>query len=111
MNVHRVQRAPTPLAILLSLFLSAGTGASTPAVSSDEPGAVGVQLAQLYFERDPKHRGPLIVLSVAEGLPAARAGLAKGDIVVAVDGAPVIVEPVRTSLRSEFSDRPAARCR
>jgi len=57
--------------------------------SSDEPGTVGVGLAQLYSDQQPNHRGPLVVLRVVEGLPGAKAGVQRGDLVVAVNGQPV----------------------
>lgn len=62
--------------------------AQAPA-SSDEPGTVGVGLAQLYSDQQPNKRGPLVVLRVAEGSPGAKAGVQRGDIVAAVNGSPV----------------------
>lgn len=58
--------------------------------ASDEPGTVGVGLAQLYSDQQPNKRGPLVVLRVVEGSPGAKAGIQRGDIVVAVNGAPAM---------------------
>jgi hypothetical protein len=55
---------------------------------NDEPGTVGVGLAQLYSDQQPNKRGPLVVLRVVEGSPGAKAGIQRGDIVVAVNGSP-----------------------
>jgi hypothetical protein len=57
--------------------------------SSSEPGTLGLGLAQLYSDQQLNHRGPLVVLRVADGLPAAKAGVQRGDMVVAVNGQPV----------------------
>ena len=56
--------------------------------SGDEPGTVGVGLAQLYSDQQPSKRGPLVVLRVVEGSPGAQAGIQRGDIVIAVNGLP-----------------------
>lgn len=54
--------------------------------SGDEPGTVGVGLAQLYSDQQPNKRGPLVVLRVVQGSPSAQASIQRGDIVIAVNG-------------------------
>jgi hypothetical protein len=58
--------------------------------AADEFGTIGIRFEQLYDEAQPKQRGPLVVLDVIEGLPGAKAGVHKGDIVFAMDGAMVM---------------------
>jgi hypothetical protein len=58
--------------------------------SADDFGAIGIFFAQLYDpNRLPTHLGPLVVLQVVEGSPAAKAGIHSGDLVIAINGAPV----------------------
>src|SRR5450755_1589417 len=65
-------------------------------VSADERGTIGITFQQLFSEAQPNHRGPLVVLNVADDSPAATAGIHCSDFVIAVNGVPV---PGR-----EFSD-------
>lgn len=85
----------------LSLILTVGT--AIPLAAADDPGTAGIGVAQLYADGQPNKRGPLVVMRVMEGSPAAKAGLERGDIVVAVNGAPVagrdVAEIVRKDLR------------
>jgi hypothetical protein len=71
------------------LILASPLDAQTSS-SSDEPGTVGLGLAQLYSDQQPNKRGPLVVLRVAEGSPGAKAGIQRGDMVVAVNGSPAM---------------------
>src|SRR5690349_3424514 len=76
----------------------AALGAAAPAAaqggartaSASVPGWIG------FFARvDEASPGPLpsiVVLAVADGSPAARAGLGEGDTLVAVDGVPLTVD-------------------
>jgi hypothetical protein len=58
--------------------------------ADDDFGTIGIRFEQLYDDTQPKQRGPLVVLDVVEGLSAAKAGVHKGDIVFAIDGALVM---------------------
>jgi PDZ domain len=64
--------------------------------SADDRGTIGIIFRQLFADAQPNHRGPLVVLQVAENSPAAKAGIHCSDFVIAVNGVPV---PGR-----EFSD-------
>ena len=54
-----------------------------------ERGTIGIGVRQLFDERQPNHRGPLVVLRVVEDSPAAKAGIQCSDFVIAVNGTPV----------------------
>jgi len=58
--------------------------------ASDDFGTIGVRFEQLYDDTQPNKHGPLVVLDVVEDLPGAKAGMHKGDIVFAIDGALVM---------------------
>jgi hypothetical protein len=58
--------------------------------ADDDFGTIGIRFEQLYDDAQPGKHGPLIVLDVVEGLSGAKAGVHKGDIVFAIDGALVI---------------------
>src|SRR5215467_13389521 len=77
------------LAFLAFILVAASLLMAQAPASSEEPGTVGIGLAQLYSDQQPSKRGPLVVLRVVEGSPGAKAGIEKGDIVVAVNGSPV----------------------
>jgi hypothetical protein len=68
----------------LFLFFAAASHAS-----DDERGTIGIRFRQLFDERQPTHRGPLVVLRVEDDSPAAKAGIHCSDFVVAVNGTPV----------------------
>jgi C-terminal processing protease CtpA/Prc len=53
-------------------------------------GTIGIRFEQLYDDAQANKRGPLVALDVVEGLPGAKAGVHRGDIVFAIDGAPVM---------------------
>ena len=57
--------------------------------SDEERGTIGIRFRQLFDERQPNHRGPLVALRVQEDSPAARAGIQCSDFVVAVNGTAV----------------------
>jgi len=59
-------------------------------VAEDDFGTIGVRFEQLYDDAQPHQRGVLVVLEVVEGLSAAKAGVHKGDLVFAIDGALVM---------------------
>ncbi len=83
-------RACSFFALILILSLSPPVLKPQASSSSGEPGTVGVGLAQLYSDEQPNKRGPLVVLRVAESSPGAKAGIQRGDIVVAVNGSPAM---------------------
>ena len=58
--------------------------------ASDDFGTVGIRFDQLYDDAQPKQRGPLVVLDVVAGLSGDKAGVHRGDIVFAIDGALVM---------------------
>jgi PDZ domain len=82
--------------------------------AADDFGTLGIRFEQLYDDAQPGQRGPLVVLDVVEGLPGAKAGVHKGDIVFAIDGTPVMGQalneinrksirgPVGTTVRLSF---------
>jgi len=57
--------------------------------AGDEPGTIGAAFAQLYDDDQANKRGELVVLVVADGFPAAKAGIQLGDVVLKVNGSPV----------------------
>ncbi|HEY6308734.1 MAG TPA: PDZ domain-containing protein [Candidatus Angelobacter sp.] len=81
-------KAQTSASILAAVILAVSPPILVPQASSDEPGTVGIGLAQLYSDQQPNKRGPLVVLKVAEASPGAKAGIQRGDIVIAVNGSP-----------------------
>jgi S1-C subfamily serine protease len=68
--------------------------------SAGEPGTTGAGFAQLYDDGEPGKHGPLAVMVVAEGFPAAQSGIRAGDIVVQVNGSPTTGRDL-----NEFSSR------
>jgi len=75
---------------------------TAPGFATDDFGTVGIRFAQLYSDTQPNKRGPLIVLQVVEGQPAAKAGVAKGDIVFAIDGVPVMGQDLSEIKRKQI---------
>lgn len=76
----------------LAAFVFALVLLPSPAVlraAPDGRGTIGIRLRQLYADQQPGHRGPLVVLRVAEDSPAAKAGIQCSDFVIAVNGTPV----------------------
>jgi hypothetical protein len=68
---------------------AAANGFSIPGRPSDgEPGTIGMVVRQLFSDTQPNHRGPLAVMHVFEGSPAAKAGIHCSDFIVAVNGTP-----------------------
>jgi len=70
--------------------------------AGQEPGTIGIGLDQLYADDAPNKKGPLVVLAVREGSPAAKAGVEKGDLVVAVNGSPIAGRNVDDILKKEI---------
>ncbi|MGH9823127.1 MAG: PDZ domain-containing protein, partial [Blastocatellia bacterium] len=64
----------------------------SPALS-DAPhgvdGTVGIEAQQLHAPKAPNGFGPLVVVDVAEGSSAAKAGIQNGDLILEIDGASV----------------------
>jgi PDZ domain len=76
----------TSLAVSVLLLASSASWRA----SADDLGTVGIFFAQLYDpQRLPSHLGPLAVMQVMEGSPATKAGIHSGDLVIAINGAPV----------------------
>lgn len=73
----------------LTVFLTLQASPTPQRTAADELGTIGVGFAQLFADGQPNHRGPLVVLQVNEGSAGAKAGLQRGDIVIAINGAPV----------------------
>jgi S1-C subfamily serine protease len=68
--------------------------------------AVSAAISDFTAEATPSPANGLVITSLRSGGAAAAAGLAVGDIVIAIDGRPV-VDPVRSlrNLRLEGHDR------
>ena len=65
--------------------------ATVPLLAAAEDfGTIGIRFEQLYDDAQAGKHGPLVVLDVVEGLSGAKAGVHKGDIVFAIDGALVM---------------------
>lgn len=63
---------------------------TAPSLADDDFGTIGIRFEQLYDDAQPGKHGPLVVLGVEEGLPGAKGGVQRGDIVFAIDGALVM---------------------
>ena len=93
--------------LLKSVVISFATILSTMTSHSalaSEPGTIGVEIHQLYNEQQPTKRGVFMVRRVQPSSAAADAGIQPGDVVVAVDGKPVVGSDsgkVRKSLDGE----------
>jgi PDZ domain len=89
MKMHTPWRQFTYASVLpaaLSVILAAGR--AIPMAAADDPGTIGIGVAQLFSDGQANKRGPLVVMRVMEGSPGAKAGIERGDIVVAVNGVP-----------------------
>jgi PDZ domain len=86
--VTRIMTKPGKIASCLLLVWFA-TGPFT-SLAADDFGTLGIRFEQLYDDAQPGQRGALVVLDVVAGLPGAKAGVHKGDIVFAFDGIPVM---------------------
>jgi hypothetical protein len=89
-----------PLAVA-ALSITLVLGATSPP-AADEPGTIGIGLGQLYSDSQPNNRGPLVVLQVSDGLPGSKAGIKKGDIVIALNGTEVAGRELADLLRKEI---------
>lgn len=96
------------LALVLGAASAVAAAAPPPAqpvapAPAAEPGTIGLGFAQLYVDAQANKRGPLVVLQVADGLPGDKAGIKRGDLVVAIDGADVagreLPDIMKTSIR------------
>jgi hypothetical protein len=74
----------------LALVLTLMTVGSIWCRADDDFGTIGVRFDQLYDDAQPKQHGPLVVLDVVAGLSGDKAGIHKGDLVFAIDGALVM---------------------
>jgi len=73
------------------------------ASAAEEPGTVGLSVAQLYNDQESNKRGILVVRRVEPGSAAAEAGIAPGDLILSIGGVSVsgrnVDEIVRQDLR------------
>jgi len=90
------------LFIFIAFILTVGVTSGSPAAYVDEPGTIGVGLAQLYSDQQPNKRGPLVVIAVDAESPGAKAGLQRGDIVIGVNGSPVMGREVKDIILKEI---------
>jgi carboxyl-terminal processing protease len=68
---------------LLLLWTAAGTSCG-----EEKFGGLGMNVAQLYDPKAQNNIGPLVVLDVFDGAPAARGGVRRGDVITRIDGDP-----------------------
>jgi hypothetical protein len=57
-----------------------------PAAPDGIDGSVGIEVQQLHVARAPNGFGPFVVVDVAEGTSAAKAGIQNGDLIMEIDG-------------------------
>ena len=57
--------------------------------AAEEPGTMGISIAQLYSDGPANKRGVLVIRRVAPGSSAAEAGIEVGDLIIAVNGTKV----------------------
>ena len=86
----------------LAFFLFLLAFSAPRRAAADDRGMIGIVFRQIFSETAPNHRGPLVVLQVMEGSPAAKVGLHCSDFVVAVNGAPVPGREFSEILRKEI---------
>jgi len=84
-----LRRAARLLIAALAVALVSAGWPEVRQARADEPGTVGIVALQLFSGKQPNHRGPLAVLHVFEGSPAAKAGIHCSDFILAVNGVPV----------------------
>jgi hypothetical protein len=64
---------------------------------------IGIRFRQLFDEKQPNHRGALVVLRVEGDSPAAKAGIHCSDFVIAVNGAPVAGREFSQILKADIA--------
>jgi len=71
-------------------------------VIAEEPGTIGLNVAQLYNDHQPNKRGVLVVGWVEQGSSAAEAGVQAGDVILAVNGSQISGTDPGEILRKNF---------
>lgn len=89
-------RAPAALLCLFGMVWGCAAGAA------QEPGTTGLRLIQLYDDTQANKRGNLVVVDVWARTPGAAAGVQKGDVVLAIDGSPVVGKDALAAFKSEL---------
>jgi hypothetical protein len=74
------------VAAMMVLPSCAWPQSAPPSARLDNSGTVGIVVRQLFSDSQPNHRGPLAVMHVFEGSPAAKAGIRCSDFIIAVNG-------------------------
>jgi len=74
----------------------------TAAAAEDEPGTLGLALAQLYSDDAPNKRGVLVTRRVEVGSAAEAAGIRVGDLIIGVNGSPVAGRDLNEISRQDF---------
>jgi hypothetical protein len=72
------------------------------AAAAQEPGTTGLRVIQLYDDTQGNKRGNLVVLDVWPQAPGAAAGVQKGDVILAIDGSPVVGKDAIAAFKSEL---------
>src|SRR5215471_11264379 len=88
------------LLLVAALSLTLILGATSPP-DAEEPGTIGIGFGQLYSESQANKRGPMVVLQVMDGLPGAKAGIQRGDIIVGLNGSGVGGRDLSELIRKE----------
>ena len=92
-----------PLAVLAGLVALAAVEAQPSRLSAAEvPPTVGLTTVQMLSAGQPENRGPLVVVEVWDGTPAASAGIQKGDLIVAIDGVSVMGKDAVVAFRDQL---------
>jgi hypothetical protein len=92
-----------PLALLAGLLILADVepkAASRP--SAEMPATVGLSTVQMFAAGQPESRGALVVVEVWDGTPAASSGIQNGDLIVAIDGVPVMGKDTVAAFRDQL---------
>jgi len=92
-----------PLAVLAGLVALASVELQPSRLFAAEvPPTVGLSTVQMFAAGNPENRGPLVVVEVWDGTPAASSGIQKGDLIVAIDGIPVMGKDAVTAFRDQL---------
>ncbi|HXO40662.1 MAG TPA: PDZ domain-containing protein [Thermoanaerobaculia bacterium] len=85
-----------------ALLCLAGSLWGCVAAAAQEPGTTGLRVIQLYDDTQANKRGNLVVVDVWAQAPGAAAGVQKGDVIVAIDGSPVVGKDALAAFKSEL---------
>ena len=95
-QASKATRAPAALLCLL------GSLWGCVAAAAQEPGTTGLGVIQLYDDTQANKRGNLVVVDVWPQAPGAAAGVQKGDVILAIDGSPVVGKDALAAFKSEL---------